>query len=78
MDTRARGSKGPRALRLVLGSSKLRRKWWGGGSGQPCEKEGRSSKRSAKSEADEEGSDKTRVRIFQPPKKRARNFIAGH
>ena len=50
----------------------------GGGEISLGRKKEQGSKTSAKSEAEEEGSDRTRVRIFQPPKKRARNLIAGH
>lgn len=71
---RKKGAKG----RLALGSFKLRRRWWGSRTGQPCRKEGRGSKRSAKSDTEEEGSDRTRVRVFQSPEKKARNLIAGH
>ena len=68
--------KGPGG-RLVMAGPKVRRKW-GCGEICPARKKEQGSKRSAKSEAEEEGSDRTRVRIFQPPRKRARNLIAGH
>ena len=65
-------------VRLVLGSKKLKR-WW-----RCCEDEhhgkgeSQGSKKSFKSETEEDGSNKTRVRIFQPPEKRARSIAAGH
>ena len=64
--------------RLTLGNKALRRRWWGRGTDKSHREEGRGSKRSAKSEAEEEGDNITRVRLFQPPSKRARNLIAGH
>ena len=64
--------------RLTLGNTALRQRWWGSETGQSSRREERCSKRSAKTEAEEEGSDRKRVRIFQPPMKRARNLIAGH
>ena len=63
---------------MVRGGSNVRCRWRGGETSPAYKKVGRGSKRSAKSEAEEEGSDRTRVRIFQPPRKRARNLIAGH
>ena len=69
--------KGPDG-RLVMGGPKVRRRWWGGEISPARKRVVSGSKRSAKSKAEEEGSDRTRVRIFQPPKKRARNLIAGH
>ena len=65
--------------RLVLGSKKLRRWWRCCEDGQRDKGESQGNKRSAKSETEEEeGSDKTRVRIFQPPEKRARSITVGH
>ena len=63
---------------MVRGGSNVRCRWRGGETSPARKKEGSGSKRSTKSEAGEEGSDRTRVRIFQPPKKRARNLIAVH
>ena len=68
-----RGTEG----RLTLGNKALRRRWRGRGTDKPHKEEGRGSKRSAKSEAEEEGDDRTRMRLFQPPPKRSRNLIAG-
>ena len=68
--------KGPGG-RLVRGGSNVRCRRWGGKISPARKKEGSGSKRSTKSEAEEEGSDRTRVRIFQLPKKRTRNLIAG-
>ena len=64
--------------RLTLGNTALRRIWRGNETGKPSRKEGQGSKRSAKPEAGEGGSDRKRVRIFQLPKKRARDLIVGH
>ena len=63
---------------MVLGGSNIRQRWRGSGTDRLSKKEGQGSKRSTKSEVEEEGSDRTRVRIFQPPKRRARKLIAGH
>ena len=63
---------------MVLGGSNIRQKWRGSGTDLRGKKEGQGSKRSAKSEAEEEGSNRRRVKIFQSPKKKARNLIAGH
>ena len=64
--------------RLALGNKALRIRWWGRGTDKPQREEGRGSKRSAKSEAEEEGGDRTRGRLFKPPPKRARDLVAGH
>ena len=61
-----------------MGNKALRSRLWGRGTDKPQREEGRGSKRSAKSEAEKEGSDRIRVRLFQPPSKRARDLVAGH
>ena len=58
--------------RLVLGTKRLRPMWRCRGERQCGKGEGRGNKRSAKSEAEEGGSNRTRVRISQPAKKRAK------
>ena len=62
----------------MLGNKVLRYQWRGRKTEQPHREGGQGSKRSAKSEAEEESDDRTRVRIFRPSQKRARNLIAGH
>ena len=60
-----RGTEG----RLALGDKAPRSRWWGRGTDKPQREEGQGSKRSAKSEAEDESGDRMRVRLFQPPPK---------
>jgi hypothetical protein len=71
---RKRGREG----RIILGSKRMRTAYRGHVDDHRCKEAGRGSKRSTRSEAEEEGSDKAEVRLVQPPEKRAKKATEGH